>query len=698
MRAPPNHFGYSEEEFASLCQQAVAFMRPLLSAPPATVVFPSSPPQIREGVVMTSCTLSVIPSFQSLVAPFIRVVPPPLSLLVVARRPLAAEVHGDAAGAHLPVHQRSLLSPAPPQDYHDRTGSLAPDHSAALETVLRTTVDRQSLYMTKLNALLETRAALLPVFLAPALRFRVTPLVQRCLGAMTELTEPAQRALAELTRRTMAEVAAAAAATDFDAERASSYETLLVTVVGSAGFLLTVLNASFFAFGEVVLAEVAAVCEGSYEAVCDAICKETCDETCEGTCKEIYKETCKEICKETCKEICKETCKEICKEISKETSKDTCKNTCKNTCKETTDERTTLARLLLLLHLVFGSAIHLRKAIVQQRAQQEQLSVAHSRLTERVLQVAVRLASRLSHATALAVVVNFASELMIGFVCKWKELYRSNDLLMNANVKVAGTRLVSIYGENPVQVIYYLPSYLSYAAFHKLFQFLLALTRYNNYRNPQAFAGAMDFVAIAVFERIFGVAYLQRLVEKQKTPVNWRRPGDCPKDWQCSLESDDWLQKNGVSLVELPYLVSESMKASGKTEYYKATGKTRLVFMMVGCGRESESQSLLTCLFPHEMLIKSNTSSLVQKVLFYVLRRDSKDRSMFVGEREGADGQLTEDYACIIANVCSYCDVCRSGRRVRRSHLHEERGLLARAGVLHPPQQQRGHAHPPHRH
>ena len=84
---------------------------------------------------------------------------------------------------------------------------------------------------------------------------------------------------------------------------------------------------------------------------------------------------------------------------------------------------------------------------------------------------------------------------------------------MNANVKVAGTRLVSIYGENPVQVIYYLPSYLSYAAFHKLFQFLLALTRYNNYRNPQAFAGAMDFVAIAVFERIFGVAYLQRLVE-----------------------------------------------------------------------------------------------------------------------------------------------------------------------------------------
>ena len=114
---------------------------------------------------------------------------------------------------------------------------------------------------------------------------------------------------------------------------------------------------------------------------------------------------------------------------------------------ETADERTTLARLLLLLHLVFGSAIHLRKAIVQQRAQQEQLSVAHSRLTERVLQVAVRLASRLSHATALAVVVNFASELMVGFVCKWKELYRSNDLLMNANVKVAGTRLVSIYGD-----------------------------------------------------------------------------------------------------------------------------------------------------------------------------------------------------------------------------------------------------------
>ena len=520
-----------------------------------------------------------------------------------------------------------LASLSSPQDFYDRNGSLTVDHTTALETILRTTIDRQSLYMNKLNALLETHPPLLPIFLVPALRFRVTPLVQRCLGAMTELTPVARQALEELTRRSLEEVAQAAAATDFNEDRANSYETLLAAVVGSSGFLLTVLNASFYAFGHVVLAEICSACDEAAET-----------------------------------------------------------------------PRTTITRLLLLLHLAFSSAIHLRKSIIQQRSQQEQLSVTHSQLVERVVQGSVRLASQLNHATALAIVVNFVSELMIGFVCKWKELYHSNDLLMNANVKVAGSRLVSIYGENPVQVIYYLPSYLSYAAFHKLFQFLFALTYYNNYRNPQAFAGAMDFVAIAIFERIFGIAYLQRQAEKQKTAVNWRHPIEYPKDWKCSLDSDDWIQKNGVSLIELPYLVSESMKASGKTEYYKATGKTRLVFMMVRLDGGSESQSLLTCLFPHEMLLKSNTSSLVQKVLFYVLRRDSKDRSMFVGEEGEADRQLTEDYACIIANVCTYCDVCRAGWQMRRSHLHEERRLLARPGVLHPSQQQRDHAHPDHRH
>ena len=154
---------------------------------------------------------------------------------------------------------------------------------------------------------------------------------------------------------------------------------------------------------------------------------------------------------------------------------------------------------------------------------------------------------------------------------------------MNTNINaVSGmNKIVSIYGDNVSQVRYYLPNFISFAAFHKLVQFLYALTYYNNYRNPQAFAGATDFVAICIFERIFGIAYMQRQIEKSKEEVNWRQLVVIPPEWSCSLKTDDWIQKNGITLIELPYSIVDSMKSSGKSEYYKSIGKTRLVFLMV---------------------------------------------------------------------------------------------------------------------
>ena len=242
-----------------------------------------------------------------------------------------------------------------------------------------------------------------------------------------------------------------------------------------------------------------------------------------------------------------------------------------------------LTVLLLLLHLSFTSTIHFRKSAIQCRFIQDRINVYHTQLLERVIRVSVSLLHQLTNSTSRAVVVNYTSELMYSFVCKWKELYHTNDILMDTNINaVSGmNKIVSIYGDNVSQVRYYLPNFISFAAFHKLVQFLYALTYYNNYRNPQAFAGATDFVAICIFERIFGIAYMQRQIEKSKEEVNWRQLVVIPPEWSCSLKTDDWIQKNGITLIELPYSIVDSMKSSGKSEYYKSIGKTRLVFLMV---------------------------------------------------------------------------------------------------------------------
>ena len=45
----------------------------------------------------------------------------------------------------------------------------------------------------------------------------------------------------------------------------------------------------------------------------------------------------------------------------------------------------------------------------------------------------------------------------------------------------------------------------------------------------------------------------------------------------CNVDASD-----SASVVELIYSTAELIKASGKTEYYKNIGKTKLVFIMVG--------------------------------------------------------------------------------------------------------------------
>ena len=45
-------------------------------------------------------------------------------------------------------------------------------------------------------------------------------------------------------------------------------------------------------------------------------------------------------------------------------------------------------------------------------------------------------------------------------------------------------------------------------------------------------------------------------------------------------------------------------------------------------------------------------------MLLFVLRRNNKDRSLFVGVQWLSHAKLTEDYAAIISNICAYCDLC----------------------------------------
>ena len=55
---------YTPDEFAQICDSSLEFIQPFIEQPVS---------EVTDGVVMTSCTLSVIPSFLPIVAPHIRV-------------------------------------------------------------------------------------------------------------------------------------------------------------------------------------------------------------------------------------------------------------------------------------------------------------------------------------------------------------------------------------------------------------------------------------------------------------------------------------------------------------------------------------------------------------------------------------------------------------------------------------------------
>lgn len=227
--------------------------------------------------------------------------------------------------------------------------------------------------------------------------------------------------------------------------------------------------------------------------------------------------------------------------------------------------------ILLLIHSLFSASLHMRKLLMAVSSEILPSYQAHSTLVE---QMSLQLYSHFRHLTAdpnRAMLCNMLSETMVSFVTQWKELYKTNDILMNMNVfALASSRtntLVNLYGENPSHIIYYQLCFGSYSFYQLLFYFILLLAKYNNYRNPNAFAGAVDFVAIHIFERIFGIAYLQRFSDK------WSG------DWQMWVSGTVLPEMSSV--IESTYAIADIMKSSGKMEYYKTIGKTKLVFLMV---------------------------------------------------------------------------------------------------------------------
>ena len=401
--------------------------------------------------------------------------------------------------------------------------------------ILRTTADQQSLYMRKITSLLSTRPQLASYLFTPALQLRIIPLVQRCLLSVPDANDgEIVTQLVTLTRTVVDEIQQASLRQPFQADRTTDYESLLNLVGSGSSFLLVALTSSPVGLVFAMLSELYQICDPTLFPASTVLSS-----------------------------------------LSSSSS---------SSSSSSPETMIYLVRLLLLLHLSFATSIPFRKASMQQRASQDLVIRRHTTLFEQGIRVCTSLLSRIPHPTTRAVVINWTSELMYSFVCKWKEFYHTNEILMNSNVNastVPSNRLVSIYGENLPQVSYYLPHFISHEAFHKLFQFLNALTFFNNYRNPQAFVAAVDFVAIAIFERIFGIAYMQRQVEKTKAEIDWRQIVELPEEVRCSLACDDWINKNSLSLVELPYVTVDSMKSSGKQEYYKSTGKTRLVFLMV---------------------------------------------------------------------------------------------------------------------
>lgn len=201
----------------------------------------------------------------------------------------------------------------------------------------------------------------------------------------------------------------------------------------------------------------------------------------------------------------------------------------------------------------------------------------HSSLIE---DMTLTLASSIKMITSqqdLSIIINILSDTISIFVSKWKELYLTNDVLVNMNLpsftSVKSPKLLSPYGESSTRIIYYQPSFTSYTFFQILFHFLLLLAKFNYSRNANAFASAVDFVAIHIFERIFGIAYLQRFSDKWSG--DWKSLTPAPDSLHTLINTEIG------SVLDMTYEIVDAIKNSGKTEYFKNVGKTRIVFLMV---------------------------------------------------------------------------------------------------------------------
>lgn len=238
-----------------------------------------------------------------------------------------------------------------------------------------------------------------------------------------------------------------------------------------------------------------------------------------------------------------------------------------------------LSNLFFLIYLVFSSAIHIRRMIMQEKGFQLERFRERTVQVEEISAVITSILAKQKNQMVIAMFVNFLGDMMYLFSRSWKELYRTNEILMNANVFTSTStkdkRLLSPYGDNSGNTVLYLSNFCSFAHFRRLFKFLFFITKYNNYRNPDSYQGAVEFASITVFERLFGIAYLQHITAKEKKEIQWMNLVSLPAS--CNVDASD-----SASVVELIYSTAELIKASGKTEYYKNIGKTKLVFIMVG--------------------------------------------------------------------------------------------------------------------
>lgn len=96
---------YSDAELHSIFTLAVDYMSPLVEQPLS---------QIVDGIVMTSCTLSSIPSFTIRVVSVLKVGLVLCSSVGVAEHSAHPQLLPEARRAHPAVHLRSLLPRPPP--------------------------------------------------------------------------------------------------------------------------------------------------------------------------------------------------------------------------------------------------------------------------------------------------------------------------------------------------------------------------------------------------------------------------------------------------------------------------------------------------------------------------------------------------------------------------------------------------------